>query len=826
MKTLYIAEKPSLAAVVAHHLFGDKVKKGKVCYDGGDTIVTWAYGHILGLANPEAYNEKFKYWNNYPIFPEKWILLCDPTKHDQFKAIGKMLKECDTVVNVGDPDREGLLLIDEILIFFKYRGNVKRLLLPGLDDTNVNRAFMHMIDNREMHNLYLAGLCREQADWLVGMNLTRAYTVSARAYGHTDTMVTGRVKIPTLALVVRREREIANFKPHDFYELTGTFAKDHVHFKAKLVPDDSYPLDSEHRIIDKNFIQSLLPKLSGAVPQIISAEKKREKKNPPLPHSLDTLQIQANKKYGYTPSQVLDMVQKMYERKFVTYPRSDCNYIPEAQFEDAPSIMNTLKSYGFKEAENADTSLKSACWNDKKVTAHNAIIPTTVKPSGLTVDEEKIYRMIALNYVLQFYPPCLSDNVTFKIKVGSCTFKGSGHKVVSPGFTSILHADKPADKTDEGENVVLPSLASGDILEVSDNAYEILTKHTTPPKRFTEGTLLKAMATIWLFIDPKNPNREKLKEVKGIGTPATRDTIIAELQGFRSKKKTGPVFMEKKGKFLVPTELGYYVIDNIDQSLTYPDTTAEMEFALSEIAAGKYSPKQYMDDVKKMIEKNIDFAHHHKFPAPSDAIPCPVCHDGHLVRIYVKSTKQYMFVCSNQSCVHPKTGKRIFYGASKNHSKPLVFTCSKCGKAPLSFHSGKYGEFFTCDYCGQKYQYNNGKPDIAHSTSSGDATNVVCPICKKGHLLKFSQDKDIYYRCENKCTDPERPGGKVMYYRDYNGKPLIQTCPKCHSLLSAYFNPKGLYFKCYHCNEFLGEKNGTPVLRNNSSGSSGYMKGR
>ena len=163
---------------------------------------------------------------------------------------------------------------------------------------------------------------------------------------------------------------------------------------------------------------------------------------------------------------------------------------------------------------------------------------------------------------------------------------------------------------------------------------------------------------------------------------------------------------------------------------------------------------------------------------------------------------------------------------SKNHSKPLVFTCSKCGKAPLSFHSGKYGEFFTCDYCGQKYQYHNGKPEIAHSSSGGNATDVICPICKKGHLLKYTQDKDVYYRCENKCTDPERPGGKVMYYRDYNGKPLIQTCPKCHSLLSAYFNPKGLYFKCYHCNEFLGEKNGTPVPRNNSSGSSGYKKGR
>lgn len=267
--------------------------------------------------------------------------------------------------------------------------------------------------------------------------------------------------------------------------------------------------------------------------------------------------------------------------------------------------------------------------------------------------------------------------------MGGCTFKGSGHKVISPGFTAILHGDKATDKGNEEDNAVLPSLAKGDILEVSDKDYEILTKSTTPPKRFTEGTLLKAMATIWLFIDPKNPNRDKLKEVKGIGTPATRDTIIAELQGFRSKKKSGPVYMEKKGKFLVPTELGCYLIDNIDQSLTYPDTTAEMELALSEIAAGKYSPRQYMEDVKKMIEKNIDFAHHHKFPAPGASIECPVCHDGHLVRIYVKSTKQYLFVCSNQSCVHPKTGKRIFYEAAKDHSKPLVFTCKKCGKTPL-----------------------------------------------------------------------------------------------------------------------------------------------
>lgn len=825
MKTLYIAEKPSLATVVAHHLFGDKVPKGKTCFDGGDTIVTWAYGHILGLANPEAYDEKYKYWNNYPIYPEKWILLCDPTKHDQFKAIGKMLKECDTVVNVGDPDREGQLLIDEILIFLKYKGNVKRLLLPGLDDTNVNRAFKQMIDNKEMHNLYLAGLCREQADWLVGMNLTRAYTVSARAYGHTDTMVTGRVKIPTLALVVRREREILNFKPHDFYELTGIFSKDDVHFKAKLVPDDSYPLDAERRIIDKDFIQSLLSQLSGAVPQVLSAEKKQEKKKPPLPHSLDTLQIQANKKYGYTPSQVLDMVQKMYERKFVTYPRSDCNYIPEAQFEDAPAILKNLKANGFEEAGNADTSIKSACWNDKKVTAHNAIIPTTVKPTGLTADEDKIYHMIAMNYILQFYPPCISDNVTFKINVGGCTFKGSGHKVISPGFTAILHGDKTTDKENEEDNAVLPSLAKGDILDVSDKDYEILTKSTTPPKRFTEGTLLKAMATIWLFIDPKNPNRDKLKEVKGIGTPATRDTIIAELQGFRSKKKSGPVYMEKKGKFLVPTELGCYLIDNIDQSLTYPDTTAEMELALSEIAAGKYSPRQYMEDVKKMIEKNIDFAHHHKFPAPGGSIKCPVCHDGQLVRIYVKSTKQYLFVCSDQSCVHPKTGKRIFYEATKDHSKPLVFTCKKCSKTPLTYRTGKFGDYFVCEYCGQKYQAQNGKPVLKQSIP-GTMTDTICPICHKGHLMKFVKNKDdIYYVCENKCHNPDDPKW-IMRFQDYKGKPLIETCPICHGVLASLHNPNGLFFKCSHCDMFLGEKNGKPVLKTSSSSHSYHKKGR
>ena len=822
MPILYIAEKPSLAAVVASHIWPTgKVRKNKHCYDGGDTIVTWAYGHILGLSTPEGYGDQYKYWNRYPIFPDKWKLRCDPQKKEQFDAISDMLKKCDTVVNVGDPDREGQLLIDEILIYLGYKGNVKRLLLPGLDDVNVNRAFKNMKDNREMHNLYLAGLCREKADWLVGINLTRAYTVSARRYGYTDTYVVGRVKTATLALVVRREREIRNFKPQTFYLFHGTFMKDNVSFNAKFVPAENMnlPMDPEKRILSSEPLEKIKASLSGKPAKITFVEKKPEKKNPPLPHSLDTLQIVANKKYGYSPTVVLDAVQKMYERKFVTYPRSDCNYIPEAQFEDAHEILNVLRKIGFGPSVKANPTIKSACWNDKKVTAHNAIIPTVEAPHDLTDVEQNIYELIALNYCLQFYPPRLSNVTKFKVEVGGYTFAGSGREITDEGYTKVLREEVSTKKAKDGEeeNKALPVLKEGDA--VTTQGYKIKESKTTPPERFTEGTLLKAMANVYLYVDPKNPNRDKLKEVKGIGTPATRNRIIAELQGIRAKSAKAPAYMQLEKKKLVPTALGNFIIDNIDPVLTHPDTTAEMEYALAKIEQGEYNPDTYIKEVQAFVTKNIDYAEHHQFPVSEDLVLCPVCKKGRLNRVYSKKTKKYFFICSNKECCHPVTKKPIFYRMG-NDDKPDVRMCPSCHEAPLIYHDGKFGEYWTCDSCNKTFTPKGKGKDLNERRKlQTEPTEYPCPICKTGHLEKYKDKMGSYiYRCENRCKDPNSKSDFPMTYHEHDGKPDIQRCPICNELVSFFLGQYGPCWHCNKCNKFFPDDNGVPQLKKEGTG--------
>ena len=809
MKTLYIAEKRSLADVVAGHIWpnGGYKNQGNY-YEDDSTIVTWVAGHVLKLAEPEAYGEKYKFWETFPIYPKQWILWenSDPGKKKLLANVKKLLKEASEVVNVGDPDREGQLLIDEVLYYYNYKGPVKRLLLHGLDKTNVDRDFKHIVDNKTMFKLYLAGLCREQSDWLVGMNLTRAYSVACRPYGYHSALRIGRVMIPTLGLVVKREREIQNFKSKDFYELNGIFSKDGVQFKAKLVPDDSIPTDEENRILDKNSLNTLIFALNGEKAVIAEAQKKEETKKPPLPHSLDTLQVAASAKFKYTPKQVLEAVESMYLKKVVTYPRSDCNYLPEAQFVDAPDILGQLVESGFTPAVKANRSLKSSCWNDKKVTAHTAIIPTTVAAKGLSEVEKNIYDMIALNYCLQFYPPCKTEKVTFTIQVNHSVFKGTGVKVLSPGFTAVYKEDK---KKDDDENAALPSLAKGDAVKAEE--FKIASKKTTPPKRFTEGTLLKAMSTVWKYIDPKNPNRDKLKEVKGIGTPATRDQIISKLLETKTKGHDVIPYLKKSKNFLIPTEYGNFVYDNIDSTLNEPDTTAVMEYALTAIAKGEMKPDDYIASVKQMIDSNISYAKNHKFPIASNSAHCPVCKDNYLIRIRTKD-KNYLYVCSNPDCKHPKTGKKIYYISNKD--KPVIALCPKCG-LPAIHHTGKYGDYWTCDGCGAKLTVDIKTGVATEQAAKGgnrSTTDVLCPVCKKGHLFKGKTAKgDIYYMCENKCSAPGDDSNYPIFYNELNGKPNIQHCPNCKDKIVVSKRGKyGPYWHCYSCNTNFKDVDGKP----------------
>ena len=702
---VYIAEKPDIATAMAAYLWSDYSSyKHKHCYQKGDVIVTWAYGHIMMTAMPEAYGKEYADFSTYPVIPSTWKKRPSPSTKEQFEYIRSVLGKADVVVNGGDPDREGQLLIDEILEYVGYKGEVRRILINAKDTDSLKRAFDHIEPNEKYRPLYHAGLARERADWLVGINLSRAYTVSARKHGAAGVWRVGRVKIPTLALVVEREKEIQNFHSVEYYELTGKYSKNGIPFSAILKPSDEAPLDSEGRIIQRNYVEKIQNEVKNQPARVTSSERKSQTESAPLPYSLDTLQVEANKRYGMSPSDVLAKVQSLYEKKFVSYPRSDCNYIPTSQHGDAGRILKALAEYGLEAASNADASIQSRCFNDGKVSAHHAIIPTGVIPKGLDERERKVYDMIAVRYLIQFYPPCRYDVVKYELTAKGYVFAGSGKTIVSPGWRGISMSD---DKDDEVKEV--PTLATGDIIPIP--IYIIDTKKTTPPKRFTEGSLLAAMTNIWRFVSPDNPNKEKLKECKGIGTPATRDSIIADLLATKSGKSDILPCIQKKGKELVPTAFGTAMIDGIHESLTKPDLTAVMEYNLSAIAEGKMGLGVFLEETQKMVLENIAFAEGSSHYVASAAIvgkddqevpheECPVCRRKTLARKYSPKTKKHFWVCEEKSCVHPTTGKTVFYADSRK--KPVVKLCPQCGVPLCQVYSKKTKQqYWVCPKCNE-----------------------------------------------------------------------------------------------------------------------------
>ena len=783
METLYIAEKPDIANAIAGYLWpSGGYKKGTGFYRKDDTVVSWAVGHLLELATPEVYDRRYASWKNYRIFPKIWKHEVIARSGAQFKVLAGLLKTADVVIHAGDPDREGQLLIEEILHYCGYQGKVQRLLINAKDDVSIKRAFASVEDNAKYENLYAAGLARQQADWLVGINLTRCYSTCASKFSPGAVWNIGRVKVPTLALVVNREKEIRNFKVRKYYELKAAFTKEGIHFTALWQPDGKrIALDEEGRLLEKRIAEAVREKVLPADGIVQKVTRKKGTEAPPLPYSLDTLQVEANARFGISPRLALSTVQSLYEKKYVSYPRSDCNYIPWAQHKDAYRILQKLVSRSVRGAEQADPALRSRAWNDKKVTAHHAIIPTGEIPQQLSATEEKIYNMIAERYVMQFYLPCEFETISFEILLTDELFKGSGKVILKPGFKAVFGRQEKAtsagdgksagaDESNEAENLTLPELAKGENLGKPD-AVDLLEKETKPPKRFTEGTLLAAMANIYRFMDPKNPNREKLKEVKGIGTPATRDTIISELQGIRNNKKTQMPFMEKEKKELVPTELGFQLIDNVDITLTKPDTTAEMEYALTEIAQGEGSVEKFTQEIYDTINRNIAYAETHQFPGYV-MVKCPLCKTGNLVKHFSLKTKKAFFVCDNKDCVSPVTGKPVYYNVDKN-----------------------------------------GQP-VMKQAEAAPAKPCTCPVCGKETLNRHysGKTKQYFYVCDDKkCVSPVTK--KTVYYAvDKAGNPVIEHCPEDNAILEKKKSRYGFFWACPQCRKIYKDSKGKPKL--------------
>ena len=644
---LYIAEKPSMAREIAACLQNPQRGNGFIKTSGG--VVTWLVGHVLKQVEPETYDAKYKMWRaeDLPIVPKIWQLEIDPKTAEQFNIVKNLIQRADEIVHAGDPDREGQLLVDEVLDFVGNKKPVKRILLNALDEISIKRANENLRDNAEFFNLKQSALARARADWLIGMNLSRAYTLAAQRSGYREVFPIGRVKTPTLALVVRREREIVNFKSVDFFNIFVQFQHENGTFIAKWKPqnDDRKFFDSEGRLINKDFAEICrknfsTPPLDGKISSCKTSEKKEFQ---PLPFSLSTLQIAAGKMFGYSPQQVLDAAQSLYEKKLTTYPRSDCQYLPTTQFSDAKKILANLQKTSDeslkKLVDNADATIKSYAWNNKKISAHHAIIPTTkLATGGLSEIEINIYKLIAKNYAVQFYPVYIFDETIIEISYKKEKFTARGKITKQIGWREFYITTQK--KSDDEISQNLPKVAKGDIVTYKNS--ELKKSTTKPPERFSASSLVQGMKDIHKYV--KNPEvQQQLKDVYGIGTEATRAQIIDDLitRGFL-KPMSG-----RNKKSLQPTEKAFMLIDLLPDEITFPDATAIWEDKLHSMSEGEGTLEEFLAGQVKFTKSLCTKAATAKLQPAKGAVICPRCKSGVMVKRKRKDGTKEFWGCSN-----------------------------------------------------------------------------------------------------------------------------------------------------------------------------------
>ena len=595
---LYIAEKPSMGRAIAEALGIKEQTKTHIVLTNGD-VITWAFGHLYELAEPEAYNSVYQKWTleSLPIIPETFKKVLKNNVKEQIETIQKLLKQADVVINAGDPDREGQLLIDEILEQLGYKGKVLRLWVQALDKESVLKAVKTLEDNTKYKGLKLSAEYRAYADWLVGMNLTRLFTLknSARAL-----IRVGRVKTPTLALIYKRYKEHTEFKPKDYYIITNE--NKGVSFVLQNKGLDDKCLDEENRLIDKAYAEKLQTDTTKKKSYIKDIFIDRKQIPPPMPFSLSSLQKYMSSKYGWSAQKTLDILQSLYEKKLTTYPRTDCEYLPEEQFQDALVILERLRNVGI-DIQGTDIKRRHRAWDNSKLTAHHGIIPTkdTSNAGTMTDNEKLLYQEVANRYVNLFREPYVYNQIIIVAVINGYEFKAFLKQIVNLGWKTN-YQDKEDEEQEEEQMVKGIPFRKGENFVSGES--KIVVKQTTPPPLFTEGTIIDAMKNIHKYVGiTGNTNhngntmedyKEILKEVQGIGTEATRSQIIEDL------KKSKLVLSQ--GKALVPnTGLVEPIMMVLPDELKDPLLTAEWESLLAQVEKGDH------EKAKEFYNKQVEF---------------------------------------------------------------------------------------------------------------------------------------------------------------------------------------------------------------------------
>lgn len=759
---LIIAEKPNMAAEIAACLPGPN-KRADGYIETGGGVVTWLFGHILRQAEPEEYDERFKVWRreDLPIIPAPWKLVISDSCRKQFRIVKGLVEKATGIVHAGDPDREGQLLVDEVLEYLQSSKPVKRILLNALDEKSIKNALGDLRDNRDFFNLKQSALARSRADWLIGMNLSRAYTLAARKAGHDLTFPIGRVKTPTLALVVRREREIASFQPVTHFGIKATFQHTNGSFTATWKPRENQSgLDVEGRVIDEGkatLIRLRMQAAQDSEKAVISGYETEKKSEPQrLPFSLSELQIRAGKKHGYDPQTVLDAAQSLYEKKLTTYPRSDCDYLPESQHVEASVIIDNLKKSREASlsawADKADPAIKSRAWNDKKVSAHHAIIPTQVSCplDTLSEVERNIYFLVAQVYLAQFYPLHTYHQTKVDVTYVEETFKASGRVTLEAGWKALYgKEEEPAEG--EEESATLPAMMSGDRADYTGS--EIVQKTTKPPARYTTSTLVEAMKQIHKYVKDEKL-KTQLKAVSGIGTEATRATIIKEL--------IDRDFLKVVKKHLQPSEGAYLLVDALPDELTYPDSTAIWEQTFNDMVDGSFKLDDFIGEQTAYITDLCSRAGGIKLKE-IEQIACPSCGKGNL-RIR-KGEKGKFWGCSQ----YPECKATFPDNSGKpelQKTKVTEHACPSCKDGKLRVIKGQKGNFWGCTRypeCKASFNDEKGQPHI-HKTAVDE---TKCPICQEGFLRLRKGSKGNFWGCS------KYPNCKTTF-KDKNGRPVYR----------------------------------------------------
>lgn len=676
-KSVVIAEKPSVARDIARVLQCDK--KGNGYLEGNKYIVTWALGHLVTLADPESYDIKYKKWNleDLPMLPERLKLTVIKQTGKQFNAVKSQLirKDVNEIIVATDAGREGELVARWIIDKVKINKPIKRLWISSVTDKAIKDGFANLKPGKAYDNLYASAVARSEADWYIGLNATRALTTRFNAQ-----LNCGRVQTPTVAIIAGREDEIKNFKAQTYYGIEAQTAS-----KLKLTWQDA---KGNSRSFNKEKVEAVVKKLDKHNATVVDIEKKQKKSFAPGLYDLTELQRDANKIFGYSAKETLNIMQKLYEQhKVLTYPRTDSRYISS---DIVGTLPERLKACGVGEYRplahkvlNKSIKVSKAFVDDSKVSDHHAIIPTEsyVNFSAFTDKERKIYDLVVKRFLAVLFPAFEYEQLTLRTKIGDETFVARGKTILHSGWKEVY--ENRFEDDDAGEDLkeqILPRIEKGDTLNVKLIAQT--SGQTKPPARFNEATLLSAMENPTKYMDTQNKQlADTLKSTGGLGTVATRADIIDKL--FNS------FLIEKRGKDIHITSKGRQLLDLVPEELKSPTLTGEWEQKLEAIAKGKLKKEVFIAEMKSYTKEIVTEIKASNKKYKHDNISTKSCPDCGKPMLEVNGKKGKMLVCQDRECGH-----------RKNVSRTTNARCPQC-KKKLELRGEGAGQIFACK-CGYR----------------------------------------------------------------------------------------------------------------------------